>query len=106
MHFWPAYIKRFAALALLGIFGFIQSEKCLHGHSSLTKHQHDHTSLSGTNLNCLLCEYQLVTDADLPEDEPLITALSYAPDKNPFVSVFYFSAQPAALALRGPPSYC
>jgi hypothetical protein len=59
--------KRIIAALLLGLFAFILAEKNIHRHeqAELFKVQQEQSSVQSTSA-CLICDFQLAADADLP----------------------------------------
>src|SRR6187200_3427332 len=87
--------KRIIAGLLLGLFAFILAEKNIHRHeqAALFKVQQEHSSVQSTTA-CLICEFQLAANADLPiliADTPSTIALH---DFNSEAPSFLFAVIP------------
>lgn len=106
MHSLPAYIKKLSACLLLGLFLFIQAEKSLHEHNGTTHHISGKANISGIKASCLLCEFQLAADADIPCNNFTLTAVHPAAEHTVYYNPVYFTSVITAFAQRGPPSYC
>lgn len=66
------YIKKIAAAVMLVLFAFILVEKNAHGHNKFQAEQDHHTAIH-SSYACLLCDFQLAADADLPESPSLLS---------------------------------
>lgn len=106
MHSLPAYLKKLSAFLLLGLFLFIQAEKSLHEHNAAARQHTGYTHVSDAKANCLLCDFQLAADADVPALSFELNPVRFTAVHAVFHNPVYFSSSAHVSALRGPPSCC
>jgi len=104
VHTTTTYLKKAAAALLLGLFAFILAEKNTHAHTRYsTEDLQGHTMVHQPG-TCLICEFQLAADADLPVCPALKppTAFSFLPAETGTTQIA--SRKFPQFSLRGPPS--
>ena len=98
------YLKKAAALLMLGLFAFILAEKNTHEHTRYSTDDIQGQTMVHHPGTCLICDFQLASDADLP----VLTEQSLLPvEWNPFIcssSGVYHSFTFSSASLRGPPA--
>jgi hypothetical protein len=98
------YLKKAAAVLLLGLFGFILAEKNSHEHTRYsTDELQGHTMVHQPG-TCLICEFQIAADAELPAVpvfNPPVVFLNIV-SATAFTQIS--AADIAQQSLRGPPS--
>ncbi len=106
MHWLPVHIKRIAAAVLLGLLVYILVEKNAHGHTASTiTSQHTDQATIHSGYTCLICEFQLSADAELPAAFANILPLSYITIYSEQLPVIQFNLTPSPFAERGPPAF-
>lgn len=91
---------------MLGLFAFILAEKNAHGHSSIARQGETGHAVVHTVYSCLICEFQLAADTDLPVLPEAAVPEKFSFSRSISLPQFFSSQFPLAVAGRGPPSYC
>lgn len=106
MHRLPVHIKSIAAAVLLGLLVYILVEKNAHGHtaSATRSQQTDHATIH-SGYTCLICEFQLSAEAELPAAFTNILPLSYIIIYSELLPVIHLNLTPSPFAERGPPAF-
>lgn len=97
--------RSLSAGLLLILFAFILVEKNNHGHNSLSKISEQHSlAIIHSGFDCLICEFQLAANADMP----VVSEVSLIFPTNPSANFLFH--QPTLLGIlslpaeRGPPA--
>lgn len=98
------YIRKISAAVLLALFAFILAEKSAHGHSKMSRPEHDRHTAVHSSYNCLICDFQLGADADLPVGTSLPVQLVFAAPNTIHSSQDFFVRIVFQHAERGPPA--
>lgn|GEM_PF-2245571 len=98
------YLKKAAAALLLGLFAFILAEKNTHEHTRYsTDELQGHTMVHQPG-TCLICEFQIAADADLPAVPVINTPVVFLNTVSATAISAITTADIKQQSLRGPPS--
>ena len=104
MHTTTTYLKKAAAILLLGLFAFILAEKNTHAHTRYAMEDLQGHTMVHQPGTCLICEFQMAADADMPACPTLTPPLAFSihspeTDITPVSSPDFLQ-----FSLRGPPA--
>lgn len=98
------YIRKVSAALLLALFAIILVEKTAHGHNKISRPEHDRHTAVHSSFNCLICDFQLGADADLPADTSLPLLSAYTSFYTVQSSQDFLANRVLQHAERGPPA--
>jgi len=104
VHTTTTYLKKAAAILLLGLFAFILAEKNTHAHTRYAMEDLQGHTMVHQPGTCLICEFQMAADADMPACPTLTPPLAFSihspeTDITPVSSPDFLQ-----FSLRGPPA--
>lgn len=99
------HTRKITAAVLLALFAFILVEKSAHGHAKTVKAEHYGQSLVHSSYNCLICDFQLAADADLPVMPSIPAPSVHLPSYSLFTPQDFLARVVFQHAERGPPSF-